>query len=74
MPKLINGDCLEVLLSSNEQFDCCFADPPDGIDLNYNSYNDKMSEDKYCVLLVDWLYAFTRLADCLVFLQCSLDD
>lgn len=59
---LINGDCLEVLCESTNNYDCIFADPPDGIGLGYNSYDDKTDEADYRCLLRRWLFAFTQKA------------
>jgi len=40
MPRLIEGDVLEVLPSLPD-FACCFMDPPDAIGLNHNGYKDR---------------------------------
>ncbi|CAK9068240.1 Probable mitochondrial chaperone bcs1 (BCS1-like protein), partial [Durusdinium trenchii] len=44
------------------EFDCVFADPPDGIGLAYDEFNDKISEADYRVLLARWLERFCELA------------
>lgn len=53
--RLIHGDCLQVPFEA----DCVFADPPDGINLKYNSYKDKTSEADYRQLLHRWVEKFT---------------
>lgn len=40
--RLINGDCLDVLPTL--QADCIFADPPDGIGLGYEGFEDSFSD------------------------------
>ena len=58
---LYNGDCLE-LLETLDPVDTLFADPPDGIGLGYNSYNDKTKPDEYVAMLRRWLSAFVLKA------------
>ena len=55
--QLYNGDCLDVL-ETLERVETIMADPPDGIGLGYNSYNDKTTLDEYVTLLRRWLNAF----------------
>lgn len=43
-------------------FDAIFADPPDGIGLGYNEYNDKTDPLQYRTLLGKWLRAFATAA------------
>ena len=59
--EMVNGDCLEVLKHYG-QFDCIFADPPDGIGLRYAEYQDKMSEVEYLSLMERWLHLFVHHA------------
>lgn len=59
--ELFQGDCLK-LLPEMGQFDACFADPPDGIGLGYNSFNDKISTRDYRILLNRWVSVFTSKA------------
>lgn len=51
--RLFQGDCLDVLPTLSEQFDCVFADPPDNIGLGYENYNDKKAEADYVEFLDD---------------------
>lgn len=44
--KLYQGDCLKVLQTLPD-FDCIFADPFDNIGLDYNEYDDRMSDAEY---------------------------
>lgn len=60
VPRLIQGDCLEVLGSL--QFDCIFADPPDNIRLGYDGYEDCLPASEYCNLLYKWVETFTLAA------------
>ena len=55
--QLYNGDCPDVL-ETLERVETIMADPPDGIGLGYNSYNDKTTLDEYVTLLRRWLNAF----------------
>lgn len=43
MHRLINTDSLKWLNSTDEAFPCAFADPPDGIGLQYDGFDDKTS-------------------------------
>ena len=61
MIKLIHGNCLDVL-PLHGQFDCIFADPPDGIGLGYAEYQDKMPEVEYLSLIERWLHMFVLSA------------
>lgn len=55
--RVINTDCLEWLQGTNERFDCVFADPPDNIGLNYDTYVDRRSPEEYLEWLGDVLLA-----------------
>jgi len=59
---LINADCLNYLRHNNQTWDTLFADPPDGIGLNYNQYNDHIPFDQYINLLRVWLHCFIHHA------------
>ena len=61
MSKVINGDCLDILPGT--KFDCIFADPPDNINLDYNGYNDNLSDPEYLRLFASWIEQFTKSAD-----------
>lgn len=52
------GNCLDVL--PGKSFDVIFADPPDGIGLKYNEFNDKIENYRY--MLERWLICFTESA------------
>jgi hypothetical protein len=58
---LIHGDCLKVLPTLGN-FDCIFADPPDNIGLEYDSYEDKISESDYVQFLTDVITSSCKLA------------
>jgi site-specific DNA-methyltransferase (adenine-specific) len=45
------------------KIDCIFADPPDGIGLDYNEYNDHIPYEEYVSLLRDWLPLFCAAAE-----------
>jgi len=61
--RLINYDSIEWLKSHpGEKIDCIFADPPDGIGLGYNEFNDKTSDAEYRSFLVELLIVCTLRA------------
>lgn len=62
MYKLIHGDCFEVL-KGTEKVNTIFADPPDNLNLKYNSYKDNQTKDDYIELLKNWLAFFILKAD-----------
>lgn len=53
-PLLIYGDCMTVL-ETLPDFTCCFADPPDNIDLSYATYNDKLKDTLYLAWMEQWM-------------------
>lgn len=55
--RLINANCIHAL-DRLDPVNCIFADPPDGIGLKYNSYQD--SDKHYHVLVEAWIKAFTQ--------------
>lgn len=60
---IYNGNCVDILSrfgydNPRPDWSVIFADPPDGIGLGYNSYNDKMSKTKYCDLIDLWVNSF----------------
>ncbi len=62
MYELYHGDCLEILPGMSK-VPCLFADPPDGIGLKYEGFDDRIDGDQYVQLLEDWLYTFVEQAD-----------
>ncbi len=62
MYELYHGDCLEILPGMS-RVPCIFADPPDGIGLKYEGFDDRIPEFDYVKLLEDWLYQFVKQAD-----------
>lgn len=60
--RLINGDCLDVL-AHHPGVTCIFADPPDNLNLGYNSYKDKLRPEEYVMYLDLWLRMFVACAD-----------
>jgi len=56
--QLINANCLDYLQDRKQTWTTIFADPPDGISLNYNHYNDRTPPDQYVALLRQWLNCF----------------
>lgn len=63
--ELCLGDCTEWLhqLQNSRKIDMIFADPPDGIGLNYNQYDDKITPEEYLKLLQTWVPLFCSKAD-----------
>lgn len=41
---IIHGDCFEYLRTTKDRFTTIFADPPDGIGLNYSGFEDKIDD------------------------------
>jgi site-specific DNA-methyltransferase (adenine-specific) len=63
MYKLINANCLDYLKSYPDlQWDTIMADPPDGIDLKYDTYSDKITSDDYMSMMRKWLSIFVMRA------------
>lgn len=60
--KLYYGDCLDVL-PKLKPVTCCFADPPDNLDLDYDGFKDKKPEEVYLEWLYDCLGLFVEMAD-----------
>ena len=57
------GNVFEVLPKLNQRFDVIIADPPDGIGLKYNSFNDKISETNYQLFLTECIAIFTKYSN-----------
>lgn len=47
----------------DEKISMMFCDPPDGINLGYNEYDDKTDPEEYVKLLAQWLPLFCEKAD-----------
>lgn len=63
--KIICDDCIFALPNIVKQhgiIDCIFADPPDNLGLNYDTYEDTKSYNQYCILLKEWTTAFIKSA------------
>lgn len=60
--RLYHGDCLKVMRDLSP-VKCIFADPPDGIGLDYDEFDDKPSTREYESSLWCWLDAFTAKAE-----------
>lgn len=63
MKKLINCDCLEWLKKSNTRCKMIFADPPDGINLKYNGFDDTITSEEYEYMLYRILIDGCKKAD-----------
>lgn len=63
MIELINSDFLDVPTCSIGRVDLIFADPPDGIGMKYNGYNDNISPDDYYIKLSHWLHKMNTLTE-----------
>lgn len=62
--ELCRGDNLMWLHQlRDEKISMIFADPPDGINLGYNEYDDKTDPEEYVKLLAQWLPLFCEKAD-----------
>jgi site-specific DNA-methyltransferase (adenine-specific) len=62
MHQLYHGDCLEIL-PGMDRVPCLFADPPDGIGLDYDGYDDNIDEEEYLELMEQWLDTFVETAE-----------
>ena len=61
-PRLVNGDCLEVLPSiESDSVDFCFADPPYNIDKKYDHWNDSQDIQDYFSWCDRWLEELARV-------------
>lgn len=61
---IIQGDCLAYLNQCQPYYDVIFADPPDGISLSYNEYNDRISDERYRQLVFRWVRTFCAYSSC----------
>lgn len=62
--ELYQGNCEEWLRQpQTKNISTIFADPPDGIGLNYNAYDDKTNPEEYVALLHNWIPLFCEKAD-----------
>lgn len=60
---IYHGNCIKALahfnrLNPRPTWDVIFADPPDGINLQYNEYNDRVTPAQYRDLVDEWVYSF----------------
>jgi len=62
MYELYHGNCLEIL-PGMPRVPCLFADPPDGIGLKYEGFDDNIPEEDYLDIMEEWLYCFVDIAD-----------
>lgn len=62
MNTLICGDVLNVLPTLG-RFKCLISDPPDGINLQYNTFNDKITAEDYRIFLQEGLRLSVKHAD-----------
>jgi len=54
--KIICGDCIELLKTTNEPFaDLIFADPPFNIGYKYDKYHDEKESDHYIKWTKEWM-------------------
>jgi site-specific DNA-methyltransferase (adenine-specific) len=53
------GDCKE-LIPNLKWVNCVFADPPDNINTQYNTYKDKLQDNEYIQLFRQWIYLFIQ--------------
>lgn len=57
--QLINANCLDFLQASpDRRWDTIFVDPPDGIDLKYATFSDKITDRDYIQTMRNWLSCF----------------
>jgi len=60
---LYQGNCFDAMgMPEPAQFDMVFADPPDGIGLAYDVFNDKTTVEQYTTFLRDLVYFTSRSA------------
>ncbi len=59
---IANGDCITLMGSwPADSVDLIFADPPYNIGFDYDTYDDRRSDDEYVQWTNDWISACTRL-------------
>ena len=57
--QLFNANCLDYLKTvESRQWDTIMADPPDGIDMKYATYSDRIEDQDYLLLMRNWLSCF----------------
>lgn len=61
--KIICGNVLKILPKLNIKFNLLIADPPDGINIKYNSFNDKTIEQDYSNFLEELILLCMQRAD-----------
>lgn len=69
--KLIHGDCMDLMRETPDNyFDLCVTDPPYGVNLLYNSYED--SPENWESLMLKFIPEAKRVSRMLVFPSCSI--
>jgi len=62
LDKVINGDCLEVMSTiEDNSVDMCFADPPFNLEKKYTSYKDQKPTEEYLAWCEKWLLELVRI-------------
>ena len=69
---LYNKDCIEVLKDMKDnEVDLCLTDPPYGLNIKYNTYNDSL--ENWYNLMLKFIPEAKRVSRMLVFPSCSIN-
>jgi site-specific DNA-methyltransferase (adenine-specific) len=72
MIELLNIDCMEYMKTvPDKYFDFCITDPPYGVNLQYDTYNDTL--DNWYNLMNDFIPEIKRICQMTIFPSCSIN-
>ena len=72
MIELLNIDCLEYMKGLKDKaFDLCVTDPPYGVNLKYNSYDDTL--DNWTELMTRFIPEVIRVSQMVIMPSCSIN-
>ena len=72
MITLLNIDCIEYMATvPDKYFDLCLTDPPYGVDLKYNTYDDSLENWK--LLMSSFIPGICRISKMVIFPSCSIN-
>jgi len=72
MITILNIDCIEYMATvSDKYFDLCLTDPPYGVGLKYNTYDDSLENWK--TLMLKFIPEVKRTCKMAIFPSCSIN-
>jgi len=72
MIELLNIDCMEYMKDvPDKYFDLCVTDPPYGVNLDYNTYDDSLGNWKF--LMTKFIPEIKRVSKMAIFPSCSIN-